>query len=271
MKTDKSSGRQQLTPDPSLNIVSTSYEIHDQNDRHQRTQEKRLSEPINDDSSTMRPVDAAGKSMGQEETILDVGNDDPSMVLAAFTSDINQFPDKGSLSAYLYNATIAGLYEHRFMCLSQYSMFRAYVQNASIMALDFALFADDESVSPWTIFNPFPEPSTNLPYHLRPTDVQLRTYHHPYLDVIASSLLRDNILIATLSDEQEDQLCMDLHSNGSITVWGSQPWSSMGWEVSQDFADRWGWILDAETVRCSDFWRMERGDPPLAIQLPSSE
>ena len=234
-------------------------------------QEKRISEPTNDDSSITQPVDAARESMSHNGTILDLGNNDPSMLLAAFTSEVGQFPDKGSLSAHLYNATIAGLYEHRFMCLSQYSMFRAYVQNASLMALDFALFADDESVSPWTIFNPFPEPSAKLPYHLQPTDLQLRTYHHPYLDVIASPLLRDNILIATLSNEQEDQLCIDLHSNGSITVWGSQPWSSMGWEVSQDFALRWGWILDAETIRSSDFWRMERGDPPLAIQLPTPE
>ncbi len=230
-----------------------------------------MSEPINDGSSIVRPVDTARRSIRHDGTIPDVGNNDPSMVPAASTSVVSQCPDKGSLSAHLYNATIAGLYEHQFMCLSQYSMFRAYVQNASLMELAFELFANDESVSPWTIYNPFPEPSANLPYHLHPTDLQLRTYHHPYLDVIASPFLRDNILIATLSEEQEDQLCMDLHSNGSITVWGSQPWSSMGWEVSQDFADRWGGILDAETIRSSDFWRMERGESPLAIQLPRSE
>lgn len=234
-------------------------------------QEFRMSEPINDDAGIMWSVDAARNSMAPEGTLLDVVNHDPLMVLVGCSGDVNPSSEKESVAAHLYNALIAGLYEHRFMCLSHYSMFRAYVQNASLMSLDFALFASDESLSPWTIYNPFPEPSANLPYHLHPTSLQLRTFHHPYLDVIASPLLRDNILIATLSDEQEDQLCMDLHSNGSITVWGSQPWSSMGWEVSQDFADRWGWILDLETIRSSDFWRTERGESPLAIQMPTSE
>jgi len=231
-----------------------------------------MSGPISsDDSTVMLPVDAARRAIRHEGTTFDRKDDDPSVILTPSTSTVSHCPEKGSIAAHLFNAIIAGLCEHRFICFSQYSMYRAYVQNATLMGLDFALFINDESVSPWTVFNPYPEPSANLPYHLRPTCLQLRTFHHPYLDVIASPSLRDNILVATLSDEQEEQLCIDLHSKSSITVWGSQPWSSMGWEVSQDFADRWGWILDAETVRCSDFWRTERGEPPLEIELRTFE
>lgn len=147
-------------------------------------------------------------------------------------------------------------------------MFRAYVHNAGVLGMDFALFADDDSMSPWSSRNTFMEPNIGaLPHSLHPTIRQLQIPHHPYLDVLASASLRDNILIATLSDNQEDQLCMDLHTNGSVTVWGSQSWSSMGWEVSQDFVDRWGWILDDETIRSSNFWRVERGEPPLCIQM----
>ena len=34
----------------------------------------------------------------------------------------------------------AGLTEHRFLCLSQYSVFRAFLHNANILALDMELF-----------------------------------------------------------------------------------------------------------------------------------
>lgn len=37
----------------------------------------------------------------------------------------------------------------------------------------------------------------------------------------------------------------------------------MGWEASQQFVDQWGWIMDEETIRYSNFWRFERGELPL--------
>ncbi len=37
----------------------------------------------------------------------------------------------------------------------------------------------------------------------------------------------------------------------------------MGWEASQQFVDLWGWMMDEETIQCSNFWRFERGDLPL--------
>ena len=106
-----------------------------------------------------------------------------------------------------------------------------------------------------------------FPHTLSPTQLQLRSYHHPYLDLIASPSLRDNILLAMLDDDQEDQLCYSFHGGDGddLKVWGSQPWSPIGWEISQGFVDKWGWLLDAETIRYSNFWRAERGDSPLQV------
>lgn len=117
-----------------------------------------------------------------------------------------------------------GLAEHRFILLTQYSLLRAFVQNANLLALDPKLFADDNALSPWTLSNPYP---TNGPHTLSPTTLQLSTDHHPYLDLLAPSSLRDSILLASLDDEQEEEMCNDIHC-GSFTVWGSQPWNSLG-------------------------------------------
>lgn len=120
--------------------------------------------------------------------------------------------------------TAAGLTEHRYLRLVQYSLLRALVENAQLLAIDPVSLADDESLSPWTLANPYP---TLAPHDLSPTTIQLRTPHHPYLDMVASPSVRDNILVAMLRDEQEDQLCYDLHID-SFTIWGSQPWNSRG-------------------------------------------
>lgn len=183
-------------------------------------------------------------------------------------STVELAPKQDSVGACLHDFAATGLHEHRFICLAQYSMFRAFTHNASILGLEFALFADDNSVSPLSFSDPPVNIPMGVPHTLKPTSLQLRTSHHPYLDIIASPSLRDNILVANLSDEQDEQLCMDLHADGSITIWGSQPWSSIGWEISQEFADRWGWLLDGESVRNSNFWRMERGDVLLDVKVP---
>ncbi|KAK5093987.1 hypothetical protein LTS08_008771 [Lithohypha guttulata] len=159
------------------------------------------------------------------------------------------------------NLTAFGLFEYRFIHLTQYSLLRAFLQNASILHLEPHVFADDNALSPWTVSNPY---RTLTPPMLSPTPLQLRTPHHPYLDVIAPPRLRDNILMARLTDEEEEIVCYAIHSD-SFTVWGEQPWNAMGWEMSQSFTNDWAWLLDEETIQYSNFWRAERGEPPLVM------
>ena len=124
---------------------------------------------------------------------------------------------------------LSGLAEHRYLQLHQYSLFRAMVRNADMLGLDPFLFYDDDALSPWTDSNPFAisAPYTaSKPHTLCPTPIQLSTPHHPYLDVIAVPTMRDNMILAGLSDEQEDDVCKDLHRD-SFTVWGAQPWNAM--------------------------------------------
>ncbi len=156
------------------------------------------------------------------------------------------------------------LSEHRFLILSEYSVHRAFVTNAAMLAIDAVTLADWNGLSPWTVVNPFAATSESFPRSLSPTPLQLRTYHHPFLDLIAPTGLRDNILIAVLDDDQEDHLCQSIHEEG-LKVWGAQPWSPMGWEFSQSFVDQWAWLLDDGSINSSNFWRFERGEPPLKL------
>lgn len=120
--------------------------------------------------------------------------------------------------------TIPGLAEHRYISLTEYSVLRAYVQNARLLVISMQIFADDDALSPWTISNPYP---ALAPYDICPTPLQLSTPHHPYIDVIGPPSLRDNILLSVLTEEQEDQFCLDIHT-GAFTIWGSQPWNALG-------------------------------------------
>ena len=117
-----------------------------------------------------------------------------------------------------------GLCEHRFLCLTQYSLLRGLIENANILAIEPSSLVDDDAVSPWTLANPYP---TVPPHDLAPTPVQLCTPHHPWLDIIAPRGLRDNVLLSLMDDNLEDQLCYELHLS-SFTIWGSQPWNAMG-------------------------------------------
>jgi hypothetical protein len=62
----------------------------------------------------------------------------------------------------------------------------------------------------------------------------------------------------------EEQLCNDLQ-NGAMAVWGDVAWDPLGWEVSEDFTQKWWFLLDEEVIRASNFWRRQRGDKPLEV------
>lgn len=140
-------------------------------------------------------------------------------------SSINSPPVQDAVdNAIQFIFATPGLAEHRYINLMEYSVLRAFLQNASLLAIDPVLFADDYALSPWTTSTPYP---ALAPHDLSPTLLQLSTPHHPYLDMIAPPSLRDNILLSVMTDEQEDQLCHEMHCD-SFTIWGSQPWNALG-------------------------------------------
>ncbi|UZP45138.1 hypothetical protein NXS19_012950 [Fusarium pseudograminearum] len=102
-----------------------------------------------------------------------------------------------------------------------------------------------------------------LPSAIAPTDLQKLVPHKPYLDMLPWASLRDKLL-QSVSVINEDEFMADMRS-GNLRVWGQVPWDPMGWEVTPDFARRWWFLMDTGIVRTSNFWRSQRGEPPLTI------
>jgi hypothetical protein len=167
-------------------------------------------------------------------------------------------------------------YEHcplpadHLLTLVRYNLYRACASNALSLGLDPRAMHDD-----------IPSPFVNLanyssltqPPSLRPTEMQLTTDHHPYIDLFPFARMRDNLLAAgNMFDD--DELCADLGGKNSteehtgLIVWG-EPWDPKGWEVSVLVARKWAWLLADcdELLLATDFWRDQRGEPALAQVL----
>lgn len=108
------------------------------------------------------------------------------------------------------------------------------------------------------------------PTAIRPTSQQQSVPHKPYIDMLPWPLLRDRML-ASLVSINEDEFCRDMISN-KIRIWGSTPWDPTGWEVSEDFAQKWWFLIDESIIRVSNFWRSQRGEASLRLnhhQIPA--
>jgi len=157
--------------------------------------------------------------------------------------------------------------------LIQFSFTRALLDNMALLNLSPGQM-DGDALSPFSTPIPHqqqlvPEPST-LPATLRPTAVQLTMPHHPWLDLLPSPQMRDNLIRAQDGYDAE-VLCEGMKGTGSayagrtgIIVW-TRSWDPEGWEVTEPFVREWGWTLKGceDLMRATDRWRAERGEQAL--------
>lgn len=82
---------------------------------------------------------------------------------------------------------------------------------------------------------------------------------------------RDNILRRDTNSYDEVQLCRDLRGfqdvksgYGGVVVCGP-PWDPWGWEVTEEFALKWPWVIWAcqRLFDSTNHWRATRGESPL--------
>lgn len=113
-----------------------------------------------------------------------------------------------------------------------------------------------------------------VPGTLVPTSLQLRTRHHPWIDLFPLPSFRDSLLMAAqiLPPEREQELYDDILESGGgrgewagLAIWGD-PWDPRSWEVSVPFLKKWGWLLKAcpEILEATNYWRRTRGEEPIA-------
>jgi hypothetical protein len=99
------------------------------------------------------------------------------------------------------------------------------------------------------------------PSALLPTELQSRIPHLAFVAALPFAGLRDSILKA-LPYINYDELWRDSVSGGFF-IWGTIPWSPQGWEVTEEWAQKWWFLLDPEILATANFWRLQRGLPRL--------
>ncbi len=135
----------------------------------------------------------------------------------------------------------------------------------------------------------FPRPcrddDRNIPKSLTPTPLQRRTPHPAWIDLFPSPRMRDNAIraqdrfsIVELRADLMSGMCAeygresrrDEHSPGSggLLVW-SNPWEPGGWEVTEGFIRKWGFLVEGCTdlFEATDRWRAMRGQDSLQLHL----
>ncbi|EQB47661.1 hypothetical protein CGLO_13174 [Colletotrichum gloeosporioides Cg-14] len=159
--------------------------------------------------------------------------------------------------------------------LVQFNLFRGLMENMKTLGITMPMVCDDDCVSPFGT-----DPRYNVrtvwsvPVYLRPTETQLTVVHHPWLDFLPLPRMRDNLIKADGSYDDEE-LCLDMigdgdapSGKGEMILWGD-PWDPMNWEVTELFVNKWRWVLEGceEMIRSSNFWRAQRGEKKMRVKL----
>ncbi|KAI0595674.1 hypothetical protein F4775DRAFT_595119 [Biscogniauxia sp. FL1348] len=130
--------------------------------------------------------------------ILDCGSERNEALIRAFEAFF--------YSKYLVHAPIPAL----LPSLLQFNFTRALMSNAEVLGLGSG-HLDDEAVSPFHAAGPWPRSINldpgSLPVGLRPTDLQRRTPHHPWFDLLPIPQMRDNLFRRGLDSFDDTELC----------------------------------------------------------------
>ncbi|XXH05960.1 hypothetical protein Hte_012403 [Hypoxylon texense] len=124
---------------------------------------------------------------------------------------------------------------------------------------------------------PYPAQPSALPPSLLPTPLQQTVPHGDWVDIFPCPEGRDR-LIRAKGTFDEDELWADCVGGlfegfpgdeverRGIIAW-SPPWDIAGWEMSEGFLRKWGWLLGKGlpgALEATNRWRTGRGEEPFA-------
>ncbi|KAI0101006.1 hypothetical protein GGR51DRAFT_337959 [Nemania sp. FL0031] len=122
---------------------------------------------------------------------------------------------------------------------------------------------------------PYPAKPELLPSTLLPTTLQQTVPHGDWIDMFPFPEGRDRLILAAGTFD-EDELWADcigglyegfpddeIERRG-IIAW-SPPWDITGWEMSEGFLRKWGWLFEGlpGVLEATNQWRMQRGEEPF--------
>ncbi|KAI0892766.1 hypothetical protein F4806DRAFT_499591 [Annulohypoxylon nitens] len=157
--------------------------------------------------------------------------------------------------------------------LLQFNALRALAVNRSLIkgTLTTPLDCDEEIIH----LSPYPARPELIPSTLLPTILQQTVLHGDWIDLFPWPEGRDR-LIRAAGTFDEDELWADcigglyegfpddeIERRG-IIAW-SPPWDVTGWEMSEGFLRKWGWLFKGVpgALEATNRWRMERGEEPI--------
>ncbi|KFZ09853.1 hypothetical protein V501_05453 [Pseudogymnoascus sp. VKM F-4519 (FW-2642)] len=122
---------------------------------------------------------------------------------------------------------------------------------------------------------PYPTKPELLPLSLLPTALQQTVPHGDWIDMFPCPEGRDR-LIQAAGTFDEDELWADCIGGlfegfpddeverRGIIAW-SPPWDITGWEMSEGFMGKWGWLFKGlpGPLAATNRWRMQRGEEPF--------
>ena len=153
--------------------------------------------------------------------------------------------------------------------LVEYNIFRAISTNLHIIGSKlegpFCRFGGNVPLFPVTHM-------VDLPGTLKPTPLQQSSKHDSWIDLLPSPRWRDNAIRLQDMFSQHD-LCSDILGglsgrqnkvHAGTLVW-SDPWDPNGWEISEGFSKKWGFLIEGcdDLFRSTNRWREIRGEEPL--------
>ncbi|KAK8004866.1 hypothetical protein PG990_010903 [Apiospora arundinis] len=127
----------------------------------------------------------------------------------------------------------------------------------------------------------YPTDPRRLPPALLPTVLQQTVPHGNWIDIFPSPEARDALIRAVGSGAMdEDELWADCIGGlyegfpddeverRGVVAW-SPPWDIAGWEMSEGFLRKWGWLFGTVpgALEATNRWRRERGEDPFDISI----
>ncbi|VUC34862.1 unnamed protein product [Clonostachys rosea] len=166
--------------------------------------------------------------------------------------------------------------DHRLITIVQYNVLRGLIWN--LAALSMLDRIPSECAETFGV--PGQSVSNNLgqiPRDLRWTSVQRSIEHSYWISVIPFPAMRDNLILMADQYDTHDLLhdmgiglyegLEDAERKGFL-VW-EDPWCASGWEISEGFVKKWGFLLKgcSVEVEITNRWRELRGEERLVVEV----
>jgi hypothetical protein len=167
--------------------------------------------------------------------------------------------------------------DYRLITLVQYNLLRAIMTNMAMLSLIDHVPVDC-TASRQIMTTMTTDKVSVVPESLQPTELQRMIQHDIWVDIIPCPIMRDNVLrnLARIDNRAMSRDCVGAYcegldtteTNNGLVVW-SDPWSVRGWEITEGFASRWGYLLVGchELLAATNSWRQLRGEEPLVIKI----